>query len=308
MAKFEGPGRDLDGYGSNPPGYPWPGGARVAVSFVMNWEEGSELSYWMGDGQNTVGMSETPGHTPAHIRDLGIESVYEYGSRAGIWRLQRLFDRYDIPLTFFTTAWTINRYPDVNAWIRERNHEPAGHGLRWDRVWEFDRDEELHRLKESIRIIESHLGVRPLGWYSRYSASVHTRDLLVQEGFVYDSDSYADDVPYFTQVGEKRHLVVPYSLTTNDGRFTTSPGYTDPQAFLDHLIRTYDYLWEEGDEQPKMMSIGLHPRIAGQPARAHAIAEFIDHVGTKGGGWFAKRIDIANWWLEQDAKAKEGQS
>lgn len=268
MNSLEGPDRDLVGYGRSAPAVRWPGDARIAVSFVMNWEEGSEVSYWAGDGRNTVGMSETPGKTPDHVRDLGIESVYEYGSRAGIWRLQRLFDEFDIPLTFFTTAWTIAQFPDVNDWIRERNHEPAGHGLRWDRMWEYTREEELERIRESIAIIEDGVGARPLGWYSRYSASVHTRELLVQEGFTYDSDSYADDLPYFTQVGEHQHLVVPYSLTTNDGRFTTSPGYSDPQSFYDHLVRAFDYLWNEGAEVPRMMSIGLHPRLAGQPAVA----------------------------------------
>lgn len=297
MVSFEGPDRDLIGYGADAPAVGWPDGARVAVSFVMNWEEGSETSFWAGDGRNTIGMSETPGHTPADVRDLAIESVYEYGSRAGIWRLQRLFDAYEIPLTFFTTAWTIERYEDVTAWIRERGHEPAGHGLRWERMWEFSREEEHERLQECVRIITEHVGVRPLGWYSRYSASVHTRELLVQEGFTYDSDSYADDLPYFTQVSGRRHLVVPYSLATNDGRFTTSPGYPDPTSFLDHLVRTFDYLWDEGGDVPRMMSIGLHPRLAGQPSRAHALRQFIDHAGSKGEVWFAKRIDIADWWL-----------
>lgn len=306
MQTFEGPDRDLVGYGRSVPRVRWPDGARVAVSFVMNWEEGSEHSYWAGDGRNTVGMSETPGHTPADVRDLGIESVYEYGSRAGIWRLQRLFDEHEIPLTFFTTAWTIQYFDEVTAWIRERGHEPAGHGLRWDRMWEFPRDEERARLRETVTIIEDLVGERPLGWYSRYSPSVHTRELLVEEGFTYDSDSYADDLPYFTDVGGHPHLVVPYSLTTNDGRFTTSPGYTDPAAFLDHMVRAFDHLWKEGEDAPKMMSIGLHPRLAGQPARAQVLEAFIDHARSRGSVWFAKRIDIARWWLDHHGEFESG--
>lgn len=307
MTNTQGPDRDLVGYGRSLPAVRWPNGARVAVSFVLNWEEGSETSYWAGDGRNTVGMSETPGRTPDGVRDLGIESVYEYGSRAGVWRLQRLFDEFDIPLTFFTTAWTIQRYDEVNAWMIERDHEPAGHGLRWDRMWEYGRDEEHERIRESVAIIEDRLGQRPLGWYSRYSPSIHTRELLVEEGFVYDSDSYADDLPYFTDVGGRRHLVVPYTLTTNDGRFTTSPGYSDPHSFLDHLVRAFDHLWDEGREVPKMMSIGLHPRIAGQPARAHALRAFIEHAGERGDVWFARRLDIANWWLAHHDEFRGGQ-
>jgi peptidoglycan/xylan/chitin deacetylase (PgdA/CDA1 family) len=299
-ANIAGPVRDMIGYGPDIPVVSWPNGARVAISLVLNWEEGSELSFFNGDAKNPQGLLETPASTGTDVRDLAAESVFEYGSRVGVWRLARLVDEYKIPLTLFTTALALERHGEFAAYVREKKHEPAGHGYRWDRMWEFSKDEEREQIKMAVETIERACGQRPQGWYSRYSASVNTRELLVEEGgFVYDSDAYNDDLPYFTMVNDKKHLIVPYSLTLNDGRFATSPGYADPVGFLDHLKRAFDELWLEGETRPKMMSIGLHSRLIGQPARLNALREFIDYAQSKGQVWFTRRIDIANFWLEK---------
>ena len=295
-----GPVRDLVGYAQNLPVARWPNDARVAVSIILNWEEGSELSFFNGDGKNPQGLLETPATTGPDVRDLAAESVFEYGARVGIWRLARLLDEYQIPLTLFTTAVALERHNEFAAYVKERKHEPAGHGYRWDRMWEFTREQEREQIRLTVETIERACGQRPQGWYSRYSPSVNTRELLVEEGgFVYDSDAYNDDLPYFTKVNDHRHLVIPYSLTYNDGRFATSPGYVDPSGFADHLKRAFDELWFEGEQIPKMMSIGLHARLIGQPARMSALREFINYANTKGKVWFARRIDIANTWIDQ---------
>ena len=265
---FEGPPRDLLGYGRNAPKVHWPGGARVAVSLIINWEEGSEPSFPNGDGRN-VDQSEVPPLSPEY-RDLGAESVWEYGSRAGVWRLARMFEEYGIKCTFFGCGKAFESNPEVGAWVQEAGHEPAGHGYRCEKMWLMSREEEEQQLAQCIAAIERTCGERPRGWYSRYNPSINTRELLVEAGFSYDCDSYADDLPYFTEVKGKEHLVVPYSLLYNDGRFLTPQGYGTPNAFLDHLKRAFDYLWDEGATHPKMMSVGLHPRIIGQAARAQA--------------------------------------
>ena len=299
-ANSVGPKRDLIGYGQTLPKVRWHNNARVAVSIILNWEEGSELSFYNGDGKNPQGLLETPASTGPETRDLAAESVFEYGSRVGVWRLVRLLEEYQIPLTLFTTALALERHQEFAAYVKEHNIESAGHGYRWDRMWEFNKDQEREQIKLAVDAIERACGQRPQGWYSRYSPSVNTRELLVEEGgFVYDSDAYNDDLPYFTEVSGKRHLVMPYSLTYNDGRFATSPGYVDPSGFADHLKRAFDELWHEGEETPKMMSIGLHARLIGQPARMNALREFIEYAQRKGSVWFARRIDIANTWIEQ---------
>ena len=293
-----GPRRDFVGYGRHVPRVVWPEGARVAVSLCLNYEEGSENAMPAGDGRNEV-MGEIPYAMDARYRDLCVESVYEYGSRAGIWRLQRLLDAYEIPVTFYACAVALERNPEVADWIREAGHEPCSHGWRWEEVWTLGREEEKAHIDAAVETIERLTGERPRGWYCRYGPSVHTRELLVQEGgFVYDCDAYNDALPYYVEVGGKRHLVLPYTLTYNDGRFAFPNGYTDPNAFFDHLKRGLDCLWEEGATHPRMMSIGLHPRFVGQAARISALRQFFDYALEKGGVWFARRIDIANWWHE----------
>jgi peptidoglycan/xylan/chitin deacetylase (PgdA/CDA1 family) len=291
-----GPTRDYQGYGRAVPKVEWPNGAKIAVSLIVNWEEGSEPSFSAGDGRNVDAGEVTP--LGSDYRDLGVESIWEYGSRSGVWRLQRLFEEYDIPVTFFACAAAFEENPEVAAWVREAGHEPAGHGYRWERMWLLSDEEERHSVEASVESIQRTVGERPYGWYSRYSASVRTRELLVENGFLYDCDSYADDLPYFTPVKDKQHLVLPYTLVYNDGRFLTPQGVTDPSAFLDHCVRGFDYMWREGETHPRMMSIGLHPRIIGHAARASALREFIEHALGRGDVWFARRIDIARWWLE----------
>lgn len=291
-----GPPRDFIGHGRDIPKVTWPNQARVAVNLVINYEEGSEV-HLAADGRNEGALGEIPYVMDPAYRDLAMESVYEYGTRAGIWRLQRLFDRADIPVTFFAAAVALERNPEVAAWIRDSAHEVCSHGWRWEEMWLLSRDEERAHLHAAIKSFEETCGRRPKGWYCRYGPSVNTRELLVEEGgFAYDADAYNDDLPYHVDVLGKRHLIVPYTFTYNDARFSMAPGYGGPSDFFDLLKRGLDTYWEEGATHPRMMSIGLHPRLIGQAARSSALAEFIDHAQNKGGVWFATRLEIAEWW------------
>jgi peptidoglycan/xylan/chitin deacetylase (PgdA/CDA1 family) len=299
-ADDQGPTRDHYGYGRGGVRHSWPGDAPVAVNVVMNVEEGSELSFWEGDAANPQGLLETPATTGPGVRDLAAESVFEYGSRAGVWRIARIVDEADIPVTLFATGMAIERHHELAAWVRERGHEVAGHGYRWDRMWEFSEAEEREEIRRTVEAIERSCGTRPYGWYSRYSASVHTRRLLAEQGFRYDSDSYADDVPYWVTAAGRPHLVVPYTLTLNDGRFATSPGYVSPTDFVDHALRAFEQLRREGhDGYARMMTIALHSRLSGQPARASAFREIIARIQETGGAWFATRLAIADLWTRQ---------
>ncbi|MDQ7910129.1 polysaccharide deacetylase family protein [Phytohabitans sp. ZYX-F-186] len=291
------PVRDFVGYGRRPPVVRWPGDARVAVSIVVNYEEGSERSFDR-DGVNE-GLGEVPRRVDAPYRDLATESVYEYGSRAGVHRLLRLFARYDVATTFFAAAEALERNPEVCAALRDSGHEVCAHGWRWTEEWTLDVDAQRAAIERAVRSIEATCGQRPVGWYSRWMPSVDTRRLLVEEGgFRYDSNAYNDDLPYFVQVGDAPFLVVPYSLTFNDSRHTYGQ-LTSASDFFDECRRGFDYLWEEGDHTPRMLSIGVHPRLIGQPSRTSALRDFIDHVLTKGGAWFARRRDIAETWWNQ---------
>lgn len=302
--EIAGPKRDYVGYGRHLPKVYWPNGAKVAINFVINYEEGSERMKPLGDIENE-GAAEFPQPLPNEFRDLCTESIYEYGSRAGIWRLQRLFDDTHVPATIFGCAVAFERNPEVGEWIREAGHDVCCHGWRWEEVFRLSREEEKNHMKRAIASIEESCGTRPLGWYCRYGASVNTRELIVEEGgFLYDSDSYNDDLPYFTNVNENKHLIIPYSMTLNDAKFILTNGYGSPTAFYDHLKRALDYLWDEGETHPKMMSIGLHPRMIGQPARISALKEFIQYAQQKGDIWFARRLDIANWWLRESENFK----
>ena len=293
-----GPRRNFPGYGRHQPKVVWPQGANLVVNLVVNHEEGSEYSWPAGDGRNE-GLAEIP-YLLAEARDLSTESVYEYGSRAGIWRVMRMFDEYDVKSTFFTTAVALARNPEVGQWIREAGHDPCSHGWRWTEMWTLSREEEAKHIAAAIEGIKEATGSRPLGWYCRYGASVNTRELIVEEGgFVYDSDAYNDDLPYFTTVKGKEQLVVPYSLTYNDARFDLPQGYGGPSDFVDSIKRAVDELLREGRSgHPKMMSIGLHPRWIGQAGRASALREIIEYIQGIDDAIFMRRIDIANWWLE----------
>jgi peptidoglycan/xylan/chitin deacetylase (PgdA/CDA1 family) len=288
--------RDLVGYGRHVPRVTWPGGARVAVSLCLNYEEGSERSFAAGDGEHEAG-AETGSQVAAELRDLALESMFEYGSRAGIFRLLRLFDRYKIRCTAFASAVALAANPQVAEWLAEAGHEVCSHGYRWSRQWTMSREEERESIQLALALFERVCGARPVGWYSRYAPSVNTRELLVEAGFLYDSDAYNDDLPYYVKVGEKDHLVIPYSFTYNDGRYP-SGHWGGPNDFLDNARRALDYLWEEGATHPRMMSIGLHARFAGQASRAAGLAEFVEYAQKRGGVWFARRDEIARWWSE----------
>lgn len=293
-----GPKRDYLGYGREGLKVKWPNHARVVLNVVVNYEEGSEQMKSLGDEENETFIEFTP-LMPDHMRDLAVESVFEYGSRVGIWRLQRLFDELKIPITIFGCAVALERNPEVAAWIKEAGHDVCAHGWRWEKAWNLSREAEKKRIHWAYDSIRKMCGQAPKGWYCRYGPSVNTRELLVEHGgFMYDSDAYNDELPYFTTVHTKRHLIVPYNQTLNDGKFVRPQGYGSATDFFDTLRRTFDYLWEEGETYPKMMSIGLHPRIIGQPYRTSALKEFLEYVLNKNNVWIARREDIAEFWLD----------
>jgi peptidoglycan/xylan/chitin deacetylase (PgdA/CDA1 family) len=294
------PPRDVVGYGRHAPIVTWPNEARIALSFVVGYEEGSEASHPAGDGRSErVGEFATllsPNAGDDH-RDLTMESIWEYGSRAGVWRLARVLDGAGVRATFFASAAALELNPEVADYLRESEHEICAHGWRWEDVSHLSEEEERSRIRRAVESISQTCGRRPVGWFNR-AASINTRRLLVEHGgFLYDSNAYNDDLPYFVDVAGTRHLVVPYSFTYNDMRFVY-PGYSDPGSFVAYLRRGLDFYWDEGATHPKMMSIGLHPKWVGQAGRASALAEFIDYARGKPGVWVARRADIAQWWLD----------
>ncbi|HET9126289.1 MAG TPA: polysaccharide deacetylase family protein [Solirubrobacteraceae bacterium] len=298
----EGPPREIVGYGERPPKVEWKNGARVAVQIVINYEEGSEKTYAMGDAQND-GLYELPFEVEGQ-RDLAVESMYEYGSRAGIWRLLRVFDQAAVPITWFAAAVALERNPAVAEKLVRRGDDVAGHGYRWSNHYEMTRDEEREAIKRAIESITHTTGSRPLGWYCR-EMSVNTRELVVEEGgFVYDSDYYGDDLPYWTRVLGRPHLVVPYGLVVNDARYVTGTGFGSPDHFFEMAKANLDRLRNDGDDVNRMMSIGLHPRISGNPGRSDGLARFIEYAQSLDDVWFARRIDIANTFIEQQPSDK----
>ncbi len=300
-----GPPRDFVGYGRSVPAAGWPGGARLALNLVLNYEEGSERSPLEGDGRSE-GLGEVPRVVAGEGRDLATESVYEYGSRAGVFRLLRLCERLGVRVTFFAAAVALERNPEVGAWIREAGHEPCGHGWRWSEDWLVPREEEAQRIRQAVASIERTCGTRPVGWYNRWMPSAHTRELLVEEGgFLYDSNAYNDDLPYYVPVLGRPHLVVPYTLAYNDVHYAYTT-YSSPSAFVDTCRRAIDYLCREGDEAPRMMSIGLHARWSGQAGRASAVEEIVSHALSRGDVWVATRQEIALRWREHCPPAPTG--
>jgi peptidoglycan/xylan/chitin deacetylase (PgdA/CDA1 family) len=295
--QVEGPPRELAGYGEHPPKVRWENDAKVAVQVVVNYEEGSEKTYAMGDGVNDI-LYELPFALEGQ-RDLAVESMYEYGSRAGIWRMFRVFDAAGIPVTCFGAAVALERNPEVPKKLAARGDETAGHGYRWSNHFEMSRDDEREAIRLAIESITRTTGSRPLGWYCREMSS-NTRELVVEEGgFVYDSDSYNDDLPYWTRILDRPHLVVPYGLVVNDARYVVGTGFGSPDQFFETAKAHLDRLRNDGDDVSRMMSIGLHPRITGNPARSDGLARFIDYAQSLGDVWFARRIDIANTFIEQ---------
>ena len=295
--------RDLVGYGRNPPDPRWPGEARVAVQFVLNYEEGGENCVLHGDAASEAFLSEITGAAPLKgVRHMNMESIYEYGSRAGFWRLWRLFGERGMPLTVYGVATALARNPGAVAAMQEAGWEIASHGLKWVEHQYMDREEERRQIKEAIRLHEEVTGERPLGWYTGRS-SPNTLALVVEAGgFLYAADSYADDLPYWVEVEDKRQLIVPYTLDANDMRFAIQAGFTAGDQFLAYLKDSFDVLYEEGRRSaPKMMSIGLHCRLVGRPGRAAALARFLDHIAKHDKVWVCRRIDIARHWHEHHA-------
>ena len=289
--------RDMVGYGRNPPDPCWPGGARIALQFVLNYEEGAENSVLHGDPASETFLSEIVGAQAFPNRHMSMESLYEYGSRAGLWRVLRAFDRRGLPLTIFGVAMALARNPEAVAAFRHRGDEIACHGLRWISYQLVE--PEVERAHLAVALITELTGSTPLGWYTGRD-SPQTRQLVVEHGgFLYDSDSYADDLPYWTRVADTDHLVVPYTLDTNDMRFASPGGFPSGEQFFAHLRDAFDVLYAEGtDGAPKMLSVGLHCRLAGRPARAAALERFLDHVQSHEGVWIARRVDIARHWIE----------
>ena len=289
--------RDMVGYGRTPPDPQWPANAVIAVQFVLNYEEGAENTVLDGDPGSETFLSEI---TPADSfpnRHMSMESLYEYGSRAGLWRVLRVFESRDIPLTVFAVARAMQRNPEAVAAFGELGHEIACHGLRWRSYQLVDPDTEREHMAEAVQILRDLTGTAPLGWYTGRD-SPQTRKLVVQHGgFVYDSDSYADDLPYWVRVNDTDHLVVPYTLDTNDMRFASAAGFSNGDQFFAHLRDAFDVLYREGTSgSPKMLSVGLHCRLAGRPARTKALERFCDHVQSHDGVWLARRIEIAEHW------------
>jgi putative urate catabolism protein len=301
--------RDLAGYGEQPPHPRWPNGARIAVQFVLNYEEGAENSVLHGDAASETFLSEIVGAQAYPARHMSMESLYEYGSRAGVWRILRLFRDREVPLTIFGVAMALLRHPRVvEAFLRD-GHEIACHGWRWVSYQQADIATEREHLARAVEAIRALTGRAPEGWYTGRD-SPNTRRLVVEHGgFVYDADSYADDLPYWAEVeveidGARMrvpHLVVPYALDTNDMRFATPQGFNSGEQFFACLRDAFDTLYAEGDpagaNAPKMLSIGLHCRLAGRPARLASLARFLDHVQAHDHVWCARRIDIARHWI-----------
>lgn len=286
--------RDLMGFGATPPNPRWPDGARLALSFVLNYEEGAESNPADGDEYAETYGGEFPlAKKPAGARSPSMESLFEYGSRAGVWRILRLFASRRLSLTVFATGLALQRNPALATYLAGTEHEVCGHGWRWIDYASVPRDQELHDIRRTVDTIEALVGRRPVGWYTG-RRSVHTRELLVEAGgFLYDSDSYADDLPYFVECAGRPHLVLPYTLDCNDFRFGTSPGFSCSRDFSDHLQDAFDMLYEEGARTPRMMSVGLHARMSGRPARARALARFIDYARSHDNVWICRRQDIA---------------
>ena len=290
--------RDLVGYGPTPPHAHWPNNARIAVNFVVNYEEGSDNTILEGDGRVETGLAEvTGGRMASGIRDLGMESLYEYGSRAGIWRLFRIFEERNLPLTVFGCAVAMERNPQVAEAIVEADYDVCGHGWRWVEHYLLEEDKEREHIARAVETIERLTGHPPRGWYCRYAPSANTRRLLVEHGgFLYDSDSYADDLPYWTTVMGKSHLVVPYSLDANDLKFQPTGNFSSADSFYTYLKDAFDFLYLEGEKAPKMMNVGLHARMMGRPARAAGLARFLDYVQKYNDVWVCRRLDIAEHW------------
>lgn len=298
--------RDLIGYGAQPPHPRWPGEARIALSFVLNYEEGGERNILHGDKESEAFLSEMVAAQPLPgVRNMSMESLYEYGSRAGVWRILELFAKHQVPLTVFAVAMAAERHPEVIRAMVQAGHEICSHGYRWIDYQYMDEAEERAHLQRAIEILTELTGERPLGWYTGRTGP-NTRRLVMEEGgFLYDSDTYDDDLPYWepTAPAGKPHLVIPYTLDTNDMRFTQVQGFHTAEQFFQYLKDAFDTLYEEGATAPKMLSIGLHCRLIGRPGRLVGLKRFLEYAQSHERVWFARRVDIARHWHKEHPPA-----
>jgi len=290
--------RDLIGYGRNPPHAGWPGNARVALQIVLNYEEGAENNVLHGDRASETFLSEIIGAQAFEMRHMSMESIYEYGSRAGFWRIMREFEKRRIPLTIFGVSMALARHPEAVAAMVDAGHEIACHGLRWISYQHVDEATERQHMREAVEIIHRMTGSAPLGWYTGRD-SPNTRRLVVEHGgFLYDADSYADDLPYWVELSGRSHLVVPYALDSNDMRFAAAQGFNSGEQFFQYLKDAFDMLYAEGETSPKMLSVGLHCRLAGRPGRFASLCRFLDYVQSHDKVWICRRVDIARHWAQ----------
>ncbi|WP_207389169.1 allantoinase PuuE [Marinobacter halodurans] len=295
--------RDLIGYGRTPPEANWPGQARIAVQFVLNYEEGGENCVLHGDSHSERFLSEIVGAEAYPDRHMSMESIYEYGSRVGVWRILSEFERRGLPLTVFGVAMALQRHPEAAQAFRELGHEVACHGWRWIHYQNVPEDIEREHMQRAISIFQQLYGEKPLGWYTGRD-SPNTRRLLMDEGgFLYDSDYYGDDLPFWTRENDSKgeshdHLIVPYTLDTNDMRFATPQGFNTGEHFFTYLRDAFDVLYAEGKDTPRMLSIGLHCRLTGRPGRFRALQRFLDYIEAHDRVWVARRVDIARHWAE----------
>ena len=295
--------RDLCGYGADLPEAAWPNGARIAVQFVLNYEEGAENCVIHGDDASEAFLSEIVGAVPlAGERNMNMESIYEYGSRAGFWRLHRLFTERDLPVTVFGVAMALERNPDAVAAMQSADWEIASHGYRWIDYQKIDETTEREHLRKALQIHERVTGAAPSGWYLGRCGPNSHRIAAEEGGFAYNSDTYADDIPYWDYSFATPQLMLPYTLDANDMRFATPQGFNSGQQFFDYLKDSFDVLYEEGS---RMMSVGLHCRLAGRPGRLASLRRFVDYVLSQDKVWLARRIDIAEHWQARHPAAPQ---
>ena len=294
--------RNMIGYGSKDKKIKWPNNARIAVQIVLNYEEGAENCVLNGDKQSEVFLSEIIGAQPVKGRHINMESLYEYGSRRGFWRLHKIFKEKNIPITIFGVGMALAKNPQICKALMSSNYEVASHGWRWIDYQYIKKSEEKKHMKMAIETQKKIFGKRPLGWYTG-RCSPNTRDLVFEDGgFLYDSDSYSDDLPYWETRNNKCQLIIPYTLDNNDMRFATNQGFNTGDHFYTYLKDSFDALYEEGKTHPKMMSVGLHCRIIGKPGRILALKKFLDYIKKHKNIWICKRIDIAKHWIKNYSK------